>query len=71
MKYPTLEEVNKASHEQIAKWYRYLPSPNTYGIGKSNFKEILDEEALILNHIIVMLQGYGGMTPQIGKKIDL
>lgn len=27
--YPTLEQVEKASHEQLLRWNRFLPSPTS------------------------------------------
>lgn len=27
--FPTMEQVEKADHEQLARWYRFLPSGDT------------------------------------------
>jgi hypothetical protein len=27
--FPTMEQVEKANHEQLARWYRFLPSGDT------------------------------------------
>jgi hypothetical protein len=27
--FPTMEQVEKATHEQLARWYRFLPSGDT------------------------------------------
>jgi hypothetical protein len=69
MKYPTIEEVEKASHIQICKWYRFLPSPGTQAIGTKYFDEVLIEETEIMNKITKRLSNFGGFTPEISKQI--
>ena len=68
-KYPTLEQVEKADHEQICKWYRFLPSPASDMVGKPNFDGILEIEVKIMNRISERLKEFGGFTPEISKKI--
>lgn len=71
MKYPTIEEVENASHEQICRWWRFLPSPRHLAVNKSNdvFNEILLDEFKIQSLIGEKLKNYGGFTPELSKKI--
>jgi hypothetical protein len=52
-----MEQVEKASHEQLAKWYRFLPSGDT------------DEQQRIQDRIGQRFKELGGMTPELSKKI--
>lgn len=67
--YPTIEEVNQADHYQICAWYRFLPGPGNRAIGKSNFQEVLDSEAKIMDRIAERLKEYGGFTSEISKSL--
>mgnify|MGYP001572797337 CR=1 FL=1 len=69
MKYPTLEEVNKATHIEICRWWRFLPSTGLNYIGELNFIEKLNEEVVIMNRIADRLKKFGGFTPEISKEI--
>ena len=66
---PTLDQINAASHYQICAWYRFLPSPGTSAIGKSNFQEVLNAEVLLMNRIAERLKEFGGFTPEISKSL--
>ncbi len=56
LEFPTMEQVEKASHEDLARWYRFLlPS------GK--------EQQAILDKIAERFKKLGGMTPEISKRI--
>jgi hypothetical protein len=55
--FPTLEQVETASHEQLARWYRFLPSGNT------------PEQKKIMDKIAKRFKTLGGMTPQMSKRI--
>lgn len=57
MKYPTLKEVNQASHLQICKWYRNLPLSSN------------KEEEVIIDEICNRFDELGGFTPEISKQI--
>lgn len=70
MKYPTLEEVNKASRLEICRWWRFLPSPGLAYIDKSNFEEMLENQVKIMERIEEKLKKFGGFTPEISKAID-
>jgi len=55
--FPTNEQVEKASYEQLARWYRFLPSGNT------------PEQKKIMDKIAKRFKASGGMTPEISKRI--
>jgi len=52
-----MEQVEKANHEQLARWHRFLPSGDT------------KEQQKILNRIAERFKKLGGMTPALEKKI--
>lgn len=54
---PTMAEVEQASREQLAKWYRFLPSGDT------------EEQQRVLDRIAERFKKLGGMTPELSKKI--
>ncbi len=55
--FPTMEQVEKANHEQLARWYRFLPSGDT------------KEQQKIMDRIAERFKRLGGMTPALEKKI--
>ena len=57
--FPTIEEVERAGKEQLARWYRFLPSGET----------ATDQE--IMKRIAQRFQKLGGMTPELSKKIGM
>jgi hypothetical protein len=57
--YLTFEEVEKADKEQLARWYRFLPS----GENTSDQK--------IIMRIAERFEKLGGMTPELTKKIGM
>jgi len=67
--YPTMEEVEKASHYQICSWYRFLPGPGSKSIGKDDFNQVLEEEGKIMDRISARLKELGGFTPEISKSL--
>ena len=73
--YPTIEQVEDANREQLARWYRFLPSPGMDAIdaGKSSdeVNPIMKTEAGIMNRIDARLRQTGGMTPEVSKRIGL
>lgn len=71
MNYPTLEQVNAASHYQICSWWRFLPSPASWAVNKprEEFQKILDAEVAIMNRIGERFKELGGMTPEISKSL--
>lgn len=48
---PTMEQVEKANHEELARWYRFLPSGDT------------KEQQKIMDRIAELFKRLGGMTP--------
>lgn len=69
MNYPTIEQVNTADRRQICSWVRFLPSPGAGAVGKSNFDEVLNREAPIMDRICERLKELGGFTPAISKEL--
>lgn len=55
--FPTRAEVDKASREQLARWYRFLPAGDT------------DDQRKLLDMIAERFKKLGGMTPMLEKKI--
>jgi hypothetical protein len=55
--FPTMEEVEKADHEQLAKWYRFLPCGET------------TEQQKIMDRIEERFKKLGGMTPELSDRI--
>lgn len=56
LEFPTMEQVENASHEDLARWYRFLLAS-----GK--------EQQAILDKIAERFKKLGGMTPEISKRI--
>jgi hypothetical protein len=57
--FPTLEQVEKADKEQLARWYRFLPSGET----------VADQK--IMERIAERFEKLGGMTAELSKKIGM
>ena len=55
--FPTLDQVERANHEQLAKWYRFLPCGETV------------EHQKIMDRIEERFKKLGGMTPKLSDKI--
>jgi hypothetical protein len=72
MRYPTLAEVESSDKEQLARWYRFLPSP-----GYNLLTNMPDEESdialaaqsAIVDRIFERFNAMGGFTPELSKKI--
>ncbi len=65
MNYPTMEEVEEASHVQLGRWYRFLESPS---IDLPAY-EIYDSELEILTLILERFDKLGGWNPQLSKQV--
>jgi hypothetical protein len=52
-----MEQVEKASQEDLARWYRFLPTGDS------------KEEKKIMDRIAERFRKTGGMTPVLSKKI--
>ena len=57
--FPTLEELEKADKERLARWYRFLPSGEAAADRK------------ITKRIAGRFDKLGGMTPELSKKIGM
>lgn len=55
--FPTMEEVEKASKVQLARWYRFLASGQTR------------EQRKIMDRIAERFKAMGGMTPALSNEI--
>ena len=55
--FPTMTQVETASREQLAKWYRFLPSGDT------------QEQQKIQDRIAARFKELGGMSSELSKKI--
>ena len=56
MNYPTISEVDGSTIDQLARWYRFLPSPmNPLQV------EIMDKITNVFHDL-------GGFTPELSKR---
>jgi hypothetical protein len=70
MKYPTLDEVERADHLQICTWLRRLPSPGLSAVDNPQlFAATLKAEASVMSRIADRNRDFGGFTPEISKQI--
>lgn len=67
--YPSLEQVDAASHEQICRWWRFLDSPGFSALDHADFETVLQAEVAVMERIGDRLQNFGGFTPQLSKRI--
>lgn len=71
--YPTRIEVEKANRIQLARWYRFLPSPGKKaikpGYSYKEFERELRKEKEILDRVIVRFTEMGGFSPDISKHV--
>ena len=68
-KYPTLEEIENADRIQIARWYRFLPSPGVSAVGQEDFIEVCNFEAGLMHRINFRFAAMGGMNHELSKAI--
>jgi hypothetical protein len=54
--FPTMKQVEKADHEQLGAWYRFLLSSD-------------EHEQRILDEIGKRFKKLGGMTPELSRRI--
>lgn len=71
MNYPSMKEVNNASHEQLGRWSRFLPSPGLGAVDTmpEDFELVLVAEGLIMDKILARFKLMGGWNPQLSKLI--
>lgn len=80
MKYPTMEEVEAATREQLGRWWRFLPSPGGDFLKDNqdtlvdedfqrNFDEIMRREAEIMDRIDARFWAMGMFTSELSRKI--
>ena len=75
MKYPTLEQVERATVLQLATWRRFLGSPGIAAImaGKTGAgaEAARLRELEVLERIIARHEEQGGWTPALSKEVGL
>ena len=59
MKFPTMTEVEQASREQLAYWYRFLPGGVTL------------EQKPVMDRLFERFKKLGGFDAELSKKIGL
>ncbi len=69
MKYPTMEQVQKAERVQLCRWYRWLPPCGHEAIGEPDFETVMRAQAKIISRIYTRFKELGGMTPKISKEV--
>jgi len=69
MDYPSVEQVEEASREQLCRWIRFLPSPGRRAVGSIEFQNVLNQEAQVMDRIVARWKEAGGFTPQLSKSI--
>lgn len=67
--YPTMKAVDKATHLELCRWYRFLPGPGMSAVGKPDFEETLTREKKILDKIVDRVVNEKAMTPKISKDL--
>jgi len=67
--YPTLGQVEAADRIQLARWWRFLPSPGESAIGCKNFPDVFAGEAAIQKRIMERFEAMGGWTPEVSKQV--
>lgn len=55
--FPSREQIESADHEQLARWFRFLP------------EAISSTQLTLINRIVDRLHALGGMKPEISKRI--
>ena len=55
--FPSMKQVEEAGQEQLARWFRFLPSGDT------------KEQQKIQDRIAERFKQLGGMNPELSKKI--
>ena len=59
--FPTVEEVEKADKEQLARWYWFLPSGETAA----------NQNQKMMRRIAERFEKLGGMNAELSKKIGM
>jgi hypothetical protein len=69
MVYPTLNEINQASHYELGKWMRFLQSPGLCAAGEKDFDNVMNREKKLLDRIIERFSEMGGWNPSLSKMV--
>ena len=68
--YPTIEDIDKADHEGLGYWVRYLKSPGVSAYESDNFADVLAMESAAMDLIMERFDSLGGWTPKVSKAVD-
>ena len=55
--FPKAPDVETATHEQLGRWLRFLPSP------------MFTDESRVLDRILTRFEGMGGWNPALSKRV--
>ena len=69
MKYPKMEEVERANHLELCRWYRFLPSPGSSAVARDDFDVVMEAEIKVMDRLIQRVKDFGGFTPEISKQL--
>jgi len=69
MEYPTPKQIQEADRIQVARWWRYLPTPGANHTSNPNFIMLTQYESELMNMINKRFEEFGGMTPELSKII--
>ena len=69
MRYPSRDAVEKADRVQIARWWRFLPSPGVNYLGQEDFLEMCHYESETMDLINRRFDEFGGMNSELSKAI--
>lgn len=70
--YPTMKQVEVADRAQLARWYRFLPSPGStipLHVSNKTYETKLLRETEILAKIKERFDAMGGFDPELSKVI--
>ncbi len=68
--YPSIEDIDSASHVQLGYWMRYQGSPGACAIAADNFEDVLAIESAAQDLIIARFAEFGGWRPKVSKAVD-
>lgn len=69
MQYPTYQAIQEATHEQLARWSRFLPSPGNKAVGCPDFETVMQNEGEMMAYILQRFEMQGGWNSTLSKII--
>ncbi len=64
MKCPTMEQVENATHHQLAAWHRFVEIDHSI-----NSKQLTEQREAMDRNYQRLFKEFGGFTPEISKDI--